>query len=1014
MKAIKSKIYCLFLVAILQHVRATIAMESVDYPGNVTDHSALLAIKSRLVDHRGRILSSWNHSLHHCNWEGVTCGHKHKRVTRLDLFSIGLSGTISPFIGNLSFLDTILLHKNSLNGPIPQEIGRLFRLKVLGLANNTLVGGISANLSGCINLEILALGRNKLGGNVPIGLRSLSKLKVIYFSECNLIGPLFNVIQNLTSLEQIYAEYNAFTGTIPNSIADMRNLTIVGLGENLLTGRIPPSIFNLSSLQGLELGENQFEGNIPLDMHLNLPQIRTLNLQTNFLTGPFPIPFLNLTNLILFGLSSNIFTGRVSLDFRKFQYLSYLELSDMNLKGDIQFISTLANCSTMELLGLQGNKFTGSLPKTIANLSTTINVLDVGQNQIGGEIYAGISNLINLGFLEMSDNEFTGTIPYEFGNFQKLEQFDLSSNKLTGRIPNSLGNLSKLSLLYLQDNKLRGSIPSNLGSCQNLLYLNFSNNNLNGTLPNTLFGEAAQFLELDLSHNHLTGSLPQIIGNQINIVKFDVSENKFSGEIPNGLGKCSALQYFNIKGNSINGTIPPSFSALSSLQILDLSRNNLSGLVPIYFSKFPLVCLNLSYNDFEGGVPKKGIYANISGVSLVGNSRLCGGIWQLHLPKCIEQGKRRSSKTMSLALKLTISSVCALVGLLTLATWLYLTRRRKKRDSMPSILAMGEGFLRVSYNMLLKATDGFSSSNLLGAGTFGTVFKGVLDGTMVAVKVLNLQQQGATKSFIAECKALRNTRHRNLVKIITACSSTDFQRNDFKALVYEFMSNGNLNRWLHETGNLALLQRMDIAIDVAHALNYLHHESETPIVHCDLKPSNILLDDDMVARVGDFGLAKFFAQPGLLNQTSSIGVKGTVGYAAPEYGLGSESSPDGDIYSYGTVLLELITGKRPTDQMFHEDFNLHMYAEAALPNQVLQIVDPALEHNDIMEEVDNKRAIQDTTGQRVECMCSMVTVGVACSNHLPHERMKITDAISRLQAARDNLLAAERRSRFYD
>ncbi|KAK9725057.1 hypothetical protein RND81_05G119300 [Saponaria officinalis] len=369
---------------------------------------------------------------------------------------------------------------------------------------------------------------------------------------------------------------------------------------------------------------------------------------------------------------------------------------------------------------------------------------------------------------------------------------------------------------------------------------------------------------------------------------------------------------------------------------------------------------------------------------------------------------------MSLVLKLTIPSVCVLVVLLTLATWLHLTRRRKKRDSMPSTLAMGEGFLKVSYNILLKATDEFSSSNLLGAGTFGTVFKGVLDGTMVAVKVLNLQQRGATKSFMAECKALRNTRHRNLVKIITVCSSTDFQRNDFKALVYEFMPRGNLDGWLHETGNLTLLQRMDIAIDVAHALNYLHRESETLIVHCDLKPSNILLDDDMVARVGDFGLAKFFAQHGLANQTSSIGIKGTVGYAAPEYGLGSEASADGDIYSYGIVLLEMITGKRPTDQMlFQENSNLHVYAEATLPDQVLQIVDPTLEH-DITEVVDNRRAIPNMVERRVECMFSMVTVGVACSNHLPHERMKITDAISRLLAARDNLLAAERRIRFYD
>ncbi|KAK9725066.1 hypothetical protein RND81_05G119900 [Saponaria officinalis] len=981
MKAVKTKILCLILATILQHVSESFSLDSAEYPGNKTDHSALLAIKRQLSNHPGGILSSWNHSFHHCNWVGVFCGHKHRRVTGLELNSIGLSGMISPFIENLSFLQRINLDNNSLHGPIPQEIGRLYRLRVLELTNNTLVGGIPANLSGCINLQVLTLGGNKLGGNVPIGLRALSKLIVIEFSKCNLTGPLFNVIQNLISLEQIYAPFNAFTGTILDSITELRNLTIVLLEINLLTRRIPPSIFNLSSLRFLELADKQFEGNIPLDMRLNLSQIQVLNLNNIFLSGPFPILFMNLTNLVHLGLSKSKFSGRVSLDFRQLQYLTILEFYDMNLRGDIKFISTLANCSNMRSLQLQENMFSGSLPKTIANLSTTLNVFQIGENQIGGEIPAGISNLINLRLLVMIGNEFTGTIPNEFGNFQKLEQFALSSNKLTGIIPNSLGNLSQLSLLYLQDNKLHGNIPSNLSSCQNLLYLDLSNNNLNGTLPKVLFGGSAQFLALDLSSNHITGSIPQDISNQINIVEIDVSENKFSGEIPNDLGKCSALRYFHIQGNSIHGTIPPSFSALYSLQTLDLSRNNLSGLVPIYFSKFPLVYLNLSYNDFEGSVPDKGIYANMSAVSLVGNNRLCGGIRQLHLPRCIEQGKRRNSRTMSLALKLTIPIVCALVGLLTLATWLYLTRRRKKRDSMPSILATGEGFLRVSYNMLLKATDEFSSSNLLGAGTFGTVFKGVLDGTMVAVKVLNLQQQGATKSFIAECKTLRNTRHRNLVKIITVCSSTDFQRNDFKALVYEFMPKGNLDRWLHKTGHLTLLQRMDIAIDVAHALNYLHYENETPIVHCDLKPSNILLDEYMVAHVGDFGLTKFFAHPGSLNQSSSVGVKGTVGYAAPEYGLGNEASTEGDIYSYGTVLLELVTGKRPTDQMFQEDFNLHMFAEEALPDHILQIVDPTLVHT--TEEVDSRRTIQDTAEQRVKCMVSMVGVGVACSNHLP-------------------------------
>ncbi|KAL9240629.1 hypothetical protein vseg_014826 [Gypsophila vaccaria] len=313
--------------------------------------------------------------------------------------------------------------------------------------------------------------------------------------------------------------------------------------------------------------------------------------------------------------------------------------------------------------------------------------------------------------------------------------------------------------------------------------------------------------------------------------------------------------------------------------------------------------------------------------------------------------------------------------------------------------------------MLLKATDGFSAEKLLGKGSFGSVFKGLLNGNHVAIKVLDLQHRGASKSFIAECKALKNIRHRNLLGIITACSSIDFHGNDFRALVYEFMPNGSVDKWLHKGLKLSLLQRVDIGLHVAHAINYLHNESQTPILHCDLKPSNILLDQDMVAHVGDFGLAKFLIRPPHPNQSSSNAIRGTIGYAAPEYGLGSEASADGDIYSYGIILLELITGKRPTDSMFQEDFNLHMHAKAALPDQVLQIVDPTLQHDDITEEVDNRRAIQDMTERRFECMVAMVRVGVACSNDLPQDRMKIADAISRLRAARDNLLSAERRVR---
>jgi serine/threonine protein kinase len=226
-----------------------------------------------------------------------------------------------------------------------------------------------------------------------------------------------------------------------------------------------------------------------------------------------------------------------------------------------------------------------------------------------------------------------------------------------------------------------------------------------------------------------------------------------------------------------------------------------------------------------------------------------------------------------------------------------LTWYKKSKEHIPSTMPM-QGHRLVSYSQLVKATDGFSTSNLLGSGSFGSVYKGELEENpgettnLVAVKVLKLQTPGALKSFTTECEALRNLRHRNLVKIITACSSIDNRGNDFKAIVFDFMPNGSLEGWLHhETTDdqteqqkcLNLLQRVTILLDVANALDYLHCHGPVPVVHCDLKPSNVLLDSEMVARVGDFGLAKIIVDtsPFSHQSTSSMGFRGTIGYAPP-------------------------------------------------------------------------------------------------------------------------------------
>lgn len=177
------------------------------------------------------------------------------------------------------------------------------------------------------------------------------------------------------------------------------------------------------------------------------------------------------------------------------------------------------------------------------------------------------------------------------------------------------------------------------------------------------------------------------------------------------------------------------------------------------------------------------------------------------------------------------------------------------------------------------------------------MYKGTfdIDERIIAVKVFNLENRGASKSFVAECRTLRNVRHRNLVKVLSACSSLDFKSNDFNALIFEYMPNGNLDKWLHSEKegqnhlqSLSFTQRLNIAIDVACAMEYLHHHCQPPIAHCDLKPSNILLDNDMIAHVGDFGLAKLLYETGYSlshNQSDSFAIKGSIGYVPPGIAL---------------------------------------------------------------------------------------------------------------------------------
>ncbi|CAI0424251.1 unnamed protein product [Linum tenue] len=1009
-------------------------------PGNESDRLALLDFKSLITQDPLQILSSWNGSVHFCNWVGVFCNPSNSRVQILSLQSQRLSGSLPPSLGNLSYLTAINLRNNSFRGHVPPQIARLSRLQQINFTFNSFSGEFPSNLS-TPDLTVLDLAGNNFSGQIPDSLASKSRLVWLDLGFNSLTGIVPRWLGNLSSLAVLSVGPNYLVGNVPDELGKLSRLGFFQLYDNSLTGTIPPAIYNISSLYYFSVVQNQLHGQLPTDVGLTLPNLRTFAGGVNNFTGEIPVSLANASGLQIIDFAQNGFTGKIPHSLGGLQGLTRLNFDQNRLGsydiGGMDFLAdSLFNCSNLVVLGLSRNKFGGTLSNSIANLSSQLQILTLGENQISGTIPDGIGNLVSLASLGLEGNYFTGSVPNSIGKLQQLEGLNLNYNRFSGQIPSSIGNLTRLTRLFMEVNRLEGSIPPSLGNCQNLQNLNISSNRLSGSIPREVMGLSSLSISLVLSSNFLTGGIPPQVGNLNNLMNLDLSGNKLTGEIPGTIGSCISLESLSLQGNDFQGKIPDSLKSLRGIKSLDLSGNNFSGNIPEFLTTLSsLAHLNLSENKFTGEVPSKGIFGNYSAFSIARNSRLCGGIQNLHLPSCTQEA-RQNKPTKSLNLKIVIPAILIAISAAVMAFCLavILVRKRRKKErpssarSLEVDLASEQDYQiggLLSYSDLLKSTDGFAAENLVGSGSFGSVYKGALsdERTTVAVKVLNLQQQGASKSFLDECNALKNVRHRNLVKIMNVCSTVDRRGNEFKAIVFEFMPNGSLEDWLHHQDRarrLSLAQRLNIAIDVAAALEYLHHHCETPIAHCDLKPSNILLDQDLTARVGDFGLASFLFdgnQPLL-----SVSLKGSIGYIPPEYGQRGRVTVMGDVYSFGILILEMFTGKRPTDEMFKDDLSIHQFVAVALARgHVIDVVDASML---VDEEMINGGGDDDDDGcgreeekgmmwaaagtlsgkEKVgECLTEIMRVGLACSVTSSGNRIGMSVAVNKLQDIRDSL-----------
>ncbi|KAM2080242.1 hypothetical protein ACFX1T_034026 [Malus domestica] len=947
-------------------------------------------------------------------------------LTTLVLSNGNLTGEIPRAIGNLSSLITLDLSFNALTGDIPQEIGKLSNLRLLSLNSNSLHGAIPIEIGNCSKLQQLQVYDNHLSGKVPAEIGQLLALEVFRAGgNPGIHGEIPMQISKCKNLTILGLAATGITGKIPSSVGELKNLQTLSVYTANLSGDIPPEIGNCSALRHLFLYDNQLSGQIPGELGLlkrlkrvllwknnlrgsipsalgNCLDLIVIDFSINLLSGEIPLSFANLVALEEFLLSENQISGNIPPLFGNFSNLKQLELDNNRFAGVIPPVigqlkeltlfyawnnqlhgsipNELANCEKLQALDLSHNLLTGSVPSSLFDLKNLTQLLLIS-NQFLGEVPRNIGSCTGLVRLRLGSNNFTGQIPSELGLLHRLSFLELSENQFTGEIPPDIGNCTQLEMVNLHGNQLQGMIPSSLQLLTGLNVLDLSMNQIEGTIPEEL-GKLTSLNKLVINGNRITGSIPKSLGLCKDLQLLDMSSNNITGTIPDEIGRLQELDILlNLSWNSLRGPIPESFSNLSKLANMDLSHNFLTGSLRVLGSLDNLVSLNVSHNDFSGPLPNTNFFKDIPSTAFAGNPKLCINRNQCHLNDNLHDKKSIRYLLVCVLLSVTATIMVMLAGIFLFVRICGITFGMHSEQENDLVWAFTP-FQKLNFSVNDIVT-GLSESNVVGKGCSGMVYR-VETPTkqVIAVKKLWPVNNGELPErdlFTTEVHTLGSIRHKNIVRLLGCCNN-----GKTRLLVFDYIANGSLASLLHEKRLfLDWDARYKIVLGAAQGLAYLHHDCIPPIVHRDIKANNILVGPQYESFIADFGIAKLLNSPECCKASNTVA--GSYGYIAPEYGYSLRITEKSDVYSYGVVLLEVLTGKEPMDNKIPEGAHIVTWVNTEL----------RVRKRDFTSVLDQQLIL--LSGTQTQEMLQVLGVALLCVNPCPEERPTMKDVTAMLK-----------------